>query len=403
MDETTLVPEKRKMAWWVKVLIGLGILIGTIVLLFGAFITAVVIASFKYQDIEPIDDSDLALQVIMLPPNGNGTLDVLKELETVEKNDGARATEIFARAAQAGGYQDLALLDPAQFSFDAVLPPLSAFRAGASSSQAYILSSYRAGTLSGETAFTGLKNILKISAKIEDSRSNTVDQMFAIAMSANASRAVIELAKEYEGEPEVLAEAAWDIREYEPSGRGIVEALKVEYQHHKHQFLLLTEGTDTPAELEEAPVRVNSFTYFPNETLGYFADDTREKIAMFSAGCEVEPRIESERRFPSNMLLVWFTPNVIGKVLIDVMGAATYTTVRDRQCDGLTEFRVARSILLIRSEEIRTGAVPASVVDATITDPYSGKSFVYDSVRRELRSVGSDHILNTEDDLVFSF
>lgn len=403
MDETTVVPQKRKMAWWVKVLIGLGVLIGTIVLLFGAFITAVVIASFKYQDIGPIDDSDLALQVITLPTNGNGTLDVLRELETIEKGDGARATEIFARAAQAGGYQDPALLDPAQFSFDAVLPPLNAFRAGASSSQAYILSSYRAGTLSGEAAFAGLRNILKVSAKIETSRSNTVDQMVAIAMSAQASKAIIELTKEYEGEHEVLAEAAWNMREYEPYHDGMVEALKVEYQHHKHQLPSVTQGADMPPELEEVPVRVNSFTYFPNETLGYFADDTRKKIAMFGAGCETRTGLESERRLPSNMLLAWFTPNVVGKALSDVLGSATLATLRQRQCDGISTFRAARSILLIRSEEIRTKAVSASVIDEMILDPYSGKPFVYDSVRRELHSVGFDHVLNTEDDLVFSF
>lgn len=411
---TQVPPPKKKMPTWLKVLIAAGvILIGVPLLFFVSFIFFGVLSRFLYHDIAPIDDSDLIPTTTTnpLPKERNGYY-LMQKLEQVPEGDGEAAfLAVDSVERSSDGYVDDSLLNPESYSTlsSSVTPPLNSYRRTVLDASTYLLKMSQEGD--STKALWGAVSVMSASHSMGDARTHMLDQFVSYAMITTASEAMVGIASNYKGDTFDLRRAEGYLRAYVPSDESLVEAVRVDYVGVKKDLLsYLGEFQGKAIFNEEHPeLKLNSFTFFPNETVGYQADDRRVMIRVFTDSCSAIKNVKyAEQRINFESAFLIFTPNSIGKMLNNHGTESVVKTVKGKQCATKVAVMGARSVLLLRAYEIEKGGLPAqeseylSLMDGII-DPYSNSAFLFDSTARMLRSVGQDGVPYTEDDLTMRF
>ena len=107
---------------------------------------------------------------------------------------------------------------------------------------------------------------------------------------------------------------------------------------------------------------------------------------------------ESEpiKTLPSNLWLLYVTPNAIGKVLHDVT-AVSLDSAKQKACQENTLLAATQLMAGIKAYQQDNKKLPATL-DALVPtyltdmplDPFSGKEFKYDATAKTISSVGQD-------------
>ncbi|MHB0865349.1 MAG: DUF3611 family protein [Minisyncoccota bacterium] len=291
------------------------------------------ILGFFYPDRAPINDSDLSLPIVSIPQDQNAYFslqnvaaqeNVLDSSTSTEEEKAKAATTIFtaiATAAQKPSYQDPAAADPAQVTIATILPPLNAYRQALRFNDSYAQHLAQSGASDQALAEASLG--VSIGKKMQDSQSFLIEQLVALAVKDEALGVIANIATSTAKNSKSLIAEAATIGSYQSDGSGLIKAFKLDHASRKSALDALN-GIKT------------TLYWHPNDSFGYEADDTRQRVAMAQSRCSVfkegVSQRSSEQLAPSNRLLWYFTPNIVGKLMHDVVWA-NLDTAKIKQCN----------------------------------------------------------------------
>ena len=200
-----------------------------------------------------------------------------------------------------------------------------------------------------------------------------------------------------------LVSFASALKQYTNDGAGLAKAAKVEYYTQKSTIEGIAHGNTGDAGSEVSGLTTLSsqidrtFFYFhPNQSISYLADDVRQRIANAQSSCASLQTHEVERVAPSNLWLLYFTPNAIGKVIHDI-AAASLDSTNIKRCQENTLLAAVRILAGIKAYKQDKGQLPASLehlvpayLDSIPVDPFGGQAFKYDPAKQIIYSIGQN-------------
>ena len=136
----------------------------------------------------------------------------------------------------------------------------------------------------------------------------------------------------------------------------------------------------------------------------------RNSIERVLMPCGQKKSVEAEKKGPSSVIKIYFTENVIGKMLYDIT-TASYSTVINKVCEEDTLIASTQLIIALKAYSIDNNKLPQTLnqlvpeyVSEVPIDPYGGKYLKYSPSKKIIYSVGTDKEDNggdAEKDIVY--
>ncbi len=417
MLASVAVPPKRK---WKKVLWIMGAVLAILVIFVWQYPR---IMGMLTSDIGPIDDSDLALQIVSVPDAENSYFDLVKipklvgDIDILNKHtDGtiwndqfvaqvlAQNADIlttFDEAAKKSKYQDPVSADPAKISPDNILPPLNSIRTAAT------LSAVKARVLAregkGEEALAEAFKSVKIGQQMEGSQGSLIGYLVAMAMKNIGLKTAQSIISTTNIPPQILNHYASQLSSFQSDKDGFKKTIRAEYIILKSlvdlvsspggRELIIKANDDGLGVGEGIKYLNNNFYIRPNKTKELFSDITRFRETQIEKPCSI---LEKEGKEEFSLIKSYFTENAIGKNLANVV-KSSLSSVPVKLCQE--NFNVAGTYLLfaMRLYQLENGSLPPSL-DALVpkyaavlpADPYTGQAFRYSPEKKIIYSIGID-------------
>ncbi|MHB1163280.1 MAG: hypothetical protein ACYCZZ_02005 [Minisyncoccota bacterium] len=415
---TAIIPKKRhparKTILWVA---------GTIFFLALLLILTPSVLGIIYRDGPAPDDSDLQLATVSIPDNQNAYFDLQSAVQQEQTALSATSSDIqkrtasslmlaaLASAATKTSYQDPAAADPSKVSFNSILPSLNGYRQVFKINGTYARKLAESGH--ADQALVQAELGVSVGQKMVESQAFLIEWLIGIAIKEDALQAVREIATSTLVSPKELVAAATAFGNYSSAEPGLINAFKISYlANFKWTIENLTygnlnelnaiEGSGLPKISPIAStLNTTNFYWHPNDSLDYGINDSRQKIVMAKESCATFQDTHEPQKFslPTNFLLELMTQNLVGKIIYNLL-SASLDTAKFKQCDDSMYIGATQLVLALEAykQDHKTLLPPSlndlvpSYLSVLPTDPYSGKSFHYDSTRHIIYSVGQGHI-----------
>lgn len=414
--------EKKPHGWFVKTAFyGASALI---VLLF-ILVTLPSVLGFIFKDIQPIDDSDLSLPTVSLPDSQNAYPDLIVAQDAIDKTyDSQRLDDIingkawditfatqtiasntpaltlFASAAQKPTFQDPTFAQPDTLSLNTVFTSIGGWRnlARLNGLQALYLAHSGKSTEGLQIALQGVD----MAQKIEASQAHLIDWLVAVAMKKTALQTIQTIIASTTISTKDLKEVATTLNSYTNDVSGLVKTNKINYYEQKSTIKSLVYGDTSEVGVTGQALAISSqidrtnFYFHPNQSIFFLAGDIRQRIANAQSSCDALSESEPTKVLPSNLWLLYITPNAIGKVIHDVT-AVSLDSTKVKACQenlllgatqlmaGLKAYQQDNQKLPAMLDEL----VPTYIADMPL-DPFSGQAFKYDPAKKIIYSIGQD-------------
>lgn len=396
-----------------------------IVLLFILLITVPFVLGLIFRDIAPIDDSDLGLPKISLPDNQNGFSDLIAASNALDTSydtqhlrdilagkdwdaqfaaqavaSNAPALVALTNAAQKPSFQDPTAADPSLVSINTVLTPLAPWSILIRFNSLAALQLAHSGKSSQgiKTAMVGVD----VAQKIEDSQNFLIGWLFAVHMKTQSLQTLQNIIASTTVSTQDLKALATSLKPYTNDASGLVKAYKINYYEQKSTIENLayggtsnTEATGKALTLSSQIDRTN-FYFHPNQSISFLANDMRQKVALAQLACDALTENRPTKVLPSNLWLLYITPNALGKLIHDVT-ATNFVGPKIKACQenvllaatqlmaGVKAYQQDNKKLPTTLNEL----VPSYLADMPL-DPFSGQEFKYDPNKKIIYSVGQD-------------
>ena len=437
--EENAQPAKKKSKIWKIFKIIFGSIVGLIILFF--FLPN--IFDIFTNDIGPIDDSDLRLSKIELPPeNQNAYFDMIKQGADVPwRESGILLTDCvegegwdedyaldllsrnkqtlvsFAEAAKKPMYQYPPTADPENINMFLVIPSLNGWRTMSQINALQALSLSKQGKhkeACGEALIS-----VEIGQKMQESQLGTlIEYLVALAVKKTGLETLQKVVSESELSSEELKKYISKLDKYYKNEEGLINSFKAEYHSLAHIIDLITDDNNKGAGdilgggwyLDIKSTSRDNFYFRPNKTKSYYAEHMRKRIKEVSVSCEQKKTIEDEKKGPSSLIKIYFTENVIGKMLHDITTVGGNPII-NKVCEEDTLIASTQLIIALKAYSVDNDKLPQTLdqlvpeyISEIPTDPYSGESLKYSPSKKIIYSIGDDgedNGGNTEKDIVY--
>ncbi|MBP9749802.1 MAG: hypothetical protein KBD21_03665 [Candidatus Pacebacteria bacterium] len=369
-DASSVAPKAHY--WWKRIFVGTGILIAVLVV---AFYTLPYILNLITSDILPIDDSDLipVARVVSDTENGfrfveplntevkrtgltNVVLDDLLKNQDTEKTrllleENRNALDLFQKIADAPVYQDPALGDPSQYSYNTVITPLGDMR---QLTRLSLLDAYVAFAGGNATAtVVAIVRPLRVADNIASPNTNLITVLVAMVM---YKRVYDELGLWIDNglmDKQTLEQVFMSLKSHGvPDFRdSLVSAYKGEYVLMRNLLQNIgATGKDVRTFIcaglseEECDSEIaggsmtsllqGSYYFRPNETMASYANLSRVNIEVIDQYCESpRPPVYETWHVPSPAIRLVLEENAIGKMFYSVWSSGSPEGVIKRSCE----------------------------------------------------------------------
>jgi hypothetical protein len=414
--------EKKPHGWFVRsAFYGTS---GIIILLFILLTTPSVLGLF-FKDIAPIDDSDLSLPTISLPDSQNAYPDLMaasKVLDTSSDTQQLRdivnggtwdaqfatqaiasntpALALFASTTQKSAFQDPIFAQPDTLSLSTIYPSLSGLRL------LFRLNSLRALNLAhtGKSS-EGLQTaLIGVSAaqKIEASQAFILEWLTAVSMKDQSLQTIQNIIASTTVSVADLKSLAATLQPFNNDASGLVKADKLNYYEQKSTIEYLVHGDTSDTGATGGLLTVSSqidrtnFYFHPNQSIAFLAGDIRLRITDAQQPCNTLQDDTPAKVAPSNLWLLYITPNAIGKVIHDITAVSLGTT-KVKQCQENMLLSATQILAALKAYNLDNKKLPASLDELVPMyladmplDPFSEQEFKYDPTKMIIYSVGQD-------------
>jgi len=395
----------------------------TLIVLLFILVTLPSVLGLIFKDIAPIDDSDLSLPTVSLPDSQNGFGDLMaasKALDTSYDTQQLRdivagagwnaqfaaqavasntpALTALASAAQKPSFQDPTASDPSTVSVSTILTSLSPWRTliRFNSLAALQLAHSGKSTEGIQTAMTGVD----LAQKIETSQNFLIGWLVAVSMKTQSLQTLQNIIASTTVSTKDLKALAANLKPYNDDASGLVKADKLNYYEQKSTIEYLVHGDTSDAGASGQALAISSqidrtnFYFHPNESISFLAGDIRQRIASAQAPCNALTESEPTKTLPSNLWLLYVTPNAIGKVIHDIT-AVSLDSAKVKACQENVLLAATQLMAGIKAYQQDNKKLPASLEELVPTyfadmplDPFSGQAFKYDPNNKTISSVG---------------
>jgi hypothetical protein len=414
--------EKKPHGWFIKTTFyGASALIVVLFIL----VTAPSVLGLIFKDIAPINDSDLSLPKVSLTDEQNAYPDLMaagKALDTTYDTQQLRdivaganwdaqfaaqaiasntpALTSLASAAQKPSFQDPTAADPSTVSVSTILTSLSPWRTliRFNSLAALYLAHTGKSTQAIQTAMQGVD----VAQKVESSQNFLIGWLVAVSMKTQSLQTLQNIIASTTVNTKDLKALAANLKPYTNDASGLVKADKINYYEQKSTIEYLVHGDTSDAGASGQALAISSqidrtnFYFHPNQSISFLAGDVRQRIASAQAPCNALTESEPTKTLPSNLWLLYVTPNAIGKVIHDIT-AVSLDSTKIKACQENVLLGATQLMAGIKAYQQDNKKLPATLNELMPTyladmplDPFSGQAFQYDPNKKTISSVGQD-------------
>lgn len=403
-----------------RIIIGIIIIIVTIIFL-------PYILNLLTSDIDPIDDSDLNLQVIPISDKDNAYFDLIKIkdilyepegkekeiLDMVDNNvwdqklaeeiisNNQEAFELFSLAARKPKFQNPILANPENLNSYTELPPAYSWRKIAQFSSIKAL--YLLKQNKNQESIQEALNSVYIGQKIQESHPSMIEYLIAMLMKEIGLESVQEIVSSSDFSTNELKKYASDMVNFYENEAGFNFINKGEYYVFRSNIDVILNGDYnilkyyTDERNKDISKNLKSNYYFrPNETKNLFADYARRKIENANKFCNNIENIKYQRLDSSPYLKMYLTENAIGKTLFYTMAnSKSYLNIKKCNEDSLVS--ATQTLIAIKAYQNDHGNLPDSLsqlapdyLESVPLDYFDGNQLRYSKENKILYSVGDD-------------
>lgn len=389
---------------------------------------------FFGQDIPSPDDSDLRLSKVEVPdeqnsfsdlviignsslyyPKGNESFDLQytnfaqlpqwnQALVDDALSNNQTILDLFAQAAQKTYFQIPEYSDPANYSLTMKLYPMNNWRAAARLFAIQALS-YSWQNQPQKAAEAAIK-IIRLGNAIQNSQGPVIAYLVGTAIKDLGYQTFLQIIPYGDFTTTQITNYVDQLAYLKQNFEGLKNAFISE---HLTQMLGIDSinngdytqflGDPNAADNISQPIIKLAFSHFyfkPNETKQIFNDYIRQQIKMTETDCSNRPEFSSknETLAPTDKFKMYFTENVVGKLLHDTV-ALDLTSIQEKRCQENLLYQVTIAMANLRAYKIDHGDLPnsleellSSYVTEVPIDVYSAQSLHYDKARKILYSVG---------------
>lgn len=396
------------------------------ILAFVLVITPSVLGLF-FRDIATTDDTDLQLPTLSIQDNQNALTDLTTAGEALDKTydteklrailsgktwDAAFAAQaiasntpalsLYATAASKSVFQDPVPAKPDTLSPASILPTLSPWRTldrfnGVS---ALYLAHQGKSAEALQTVLVGVN----VGHKIETSQGHLIEWLVGYAIKIQALETIQRIIASSSITTKDLKSVAESLRTYTDDRSGLIKAMKVEYYSMKNQIDMIAHGDTQDAGgtgnliMLSSSIDRTSFYFHPNQSISYLADERKDDIKNIQSGCNVIKQKEITKLAPTNLALLYFTPNAIGIILHDIVAVSLGNNLNTKVCQENTLLNATRLLAAIKAyKQDNKGKLPTSLDELVPTylsdmplDPFTGQAFKYDPAKQIIYSIGQN-------------
>jgi hypothetical protein len=333
-----IAPEKPKRKLWKKILIWFFAVMLFLIILFYSLPH---ILGLFYKDIASVNDSDLRITPEVVSKTDNAYFDYVKlsgkVVSTVDGkeagtylsgsdwdqtfvdtllNQNLPALQIFAESLRKAKYQDPVFSDYNNLTLEAETFPLGDVRDISKIMSVLSANLSRSGNLPEALAIAF--EITDTGDKIEKSNGNLLNILSGIAIKQIGLERIQRLIKSPSVSPEAASIYRSKLESYRNNKEGIANAMKVGYISQANTISKSINDAVIKAGIDPVKLR-NNFYYQPNNTKLLLADSMRKNIAYSKMTCDQLKEIKDPEREKISALSLYFTPNPIGRILVNVM------------------------------------------------------------------------------------
>lgn len=391
MSEENIQESKSKLRRIIeviaKIFIALIVIAAVIIFVIPKFLSI-----FWGKDIEPINDSNMKLQVISIPEIENSfyDLDKIKDAINTENipegvnivkdflnsdewnnneiaillNDNTQAFQYYDLAVEKGKFQSPVEADPNKVSMDSPIVPMNYWREMARLSGVKAIQLAKQGK-SDEAINEAFKSII-IGDAIESSQGFLITYLVGISikkMGIDTLQKVISLTQV---DSKNLLDYKEKLNQYRAKDNDA--QFKFEYLGIKKTMIDIANGY---GDFEEAGVLpINNFYFKPNLTISYSYDFFNKIVAENNMSCgdnqEIVPIERVKMDSSIDFVKLYFTENAIGKMLYS-LAAISLNNVITKKCEINTKLELLQN-------EISTATENAPDVEVEIDSDNDGLS-----------------------------
>ncbi|MCK4891603.1 MAG: hypothetical protein KAS78_02955 [Candidatus Pacebacteria bacterium] len=385
------------------------------------------------KDIDPIDDSDLSLQVISISNEENAYFDLIKIKDVIyEPEDKSKAIfdlvnnelwdeklaediifnnqkafEYFSKAADKKKFQNPISANPENINPNTIFPSMHSWRKMAQFSSIKAL--YLLKQDKSKEAIQEALNSVYIGQKMQESQVSFLEYLVAISIKRTGLETVQNVISLSNLSTEELKKYAYDMDQFYKNENGFVAILKGEYYMQSLSIDALVNGDTemlkdyTAEQSQDISEKLNNdYNYYfrPNKTKFLFAEYVRKTIKNANRFCNDIPTIDSQRLASSSYIKLYLTENAIGKTIYDIV-ITSLASVNTTKCEEDSLVSATQAIIAIKAYKNDNGDYPSSLdelvpryISSVPLDYFDGNSLKYSKEDEILYSVGKDLIDN---------
>ncbi|MEO8637749.1 MAG: hypothetical protein ABI430_02515 [Candidatus Taylorbacteria bacterium] len=394
------------------------------------------VLSLFSKDIDPPDVSDIQVKILAINTENNSYFDLIKidkniyipedkmlilnyaqgeswndevVADLLSKN--SEALSYFTDASIRSAYQDMTI-DPATFSANTILPPMSSWRTASqlSSIKARYLAKQGKTTEAIEEAFKSLA----VGHQIQNSQSPLIEYLVSLALKNLALQTMQSIITDNKLSTAEITKIIPKIDLYLDNGEGLKNAFKLEgmmgsreldsiaYVSNKTMEEIVNNLTADGAEKDSLGIltvgRNKNYYFKVNKTKQIAAEYVRNQVKNVDETCEVSLRPRNEEKLVTDLspTSLYFSENAIGKIMHDTVMLGL-NGVFEKRCEENFRLSSTKLLFAIKAYKNDRGELPPVLADLTPIyidsipkDPYDGEDVRYDINKKIIYSVGKN-------------
>jgi hypothetical protein len=292
-----------------------------------------------------------------------------------------------------------------------ILTPLGDWRKMSQLSSIYAIALSKQGkdAAAMEVAFDSVR----VGHHIQDSQNVLITYLVGLSMKTTGLNAVQKIASTSKMTAVQMMTYINEMNQYMNDEAGLVTAFKAEYHNQtiwlnpgEIAAMLIAEfnpqDMNVPQEnlrgmtpSQYASIVNNSYYFQPNKTKLLFANNTRDMISNAPSSCGLTKLTQYKPLTPTNPIRFYLEPNIVGEILVDIMGLSL-NSVNRVKCEDQARMGETQILLALKAYKDSTKSLPASLdqlvptyLSIIPTDPFSKQLLQYSLTTKTIYSTYS--------------
>lgn len=399
------------------------IIIGIVIIIILVILLPCILNLFT-SDIDPIDDSDLKLQVILIPDEENAYFDLIKIDDVLYQPEGRKkeiidmannnswnqelaediisnnqkALELFSLAAQKPKFQNPILSNPDNIKPNIALPPLASWKIMSEYSSIKAIYLLKQGQ--NEDAIEEALKSIQIAQKIQESQLTFIEYLLAMAMRERGLKNIQNIISSVDIGSNILKEHNINMNSFYGNENGFINIIKGRYGWNAMIINAIETGDVEMLQMMGWKIRdkypKNNYYFRPNKTKKLFMEEAKSIIKNANQYCNDIQLPKNNIELSSSLIKNYLTENVNGEAMFYI-NKGSINPLFEKKCNEDSLISATQALIAIKAYQNDYGDLPNSLnqlvpdyMESIPLDYFDGNQLRYSKENRILYSVGAD-------------